>query len=117
MKSLKEVYPINFDRLVRIPFVKGFLIDWKSAPPNAPEKPRNLPGDKPPSRNIQTLHFWTLKLSLWRMLWTRHGPEHKNKERPRGGRSHGDTGRDDKIRTCDPRLPNSLCQKLMRHHG
>jgi len=25
------------------------------------------------------------------------GPENKKKERPRGGRSHGDTGRDDKI--------------------
>ena len=49
------------------------------------------------------------------MIRTGHGPENKKKERPRGGRSHVNTGRDDKIGTCDPLLPKqkrsfrSLC--------
>ncbi len=36
------------------------------------------------------------------------GLENKNQERPREGRSHVNTGRDDWIRTSDPLLPKSL---------
>ena len=77
--------------------------------------PQTCPGAKTPPRNRPALHSLYFKLSFRDVNRTRIGPEDKKKERPRGGRSHVNTGRDDKIWTCDPLLPKQVRYQAALH--
>ncbi len=66
-----------------------------------PEKNRRTRVDRSEKGECRRNLNWALKSHKR----TGIGPENKKKERPREGRSYVNTGRDDKIRTCDPLLP------------